>query len=91
MFVMKLPILLGALLLSAAPALAVNDMASERLKGYNYGYIYGLGNALCGLAIDKLIKKINTPKIYYLEQLRHFQKIQITSLIFLIYAMHMRA
>ena len=53
---MKLPILLGALLLSAAPALAVNDMASERLKGYNYGYIYGLGNALCGLAIDKLIK-----------------------------------
>ena len=53
---MKLPILLSALLLSATPALAVNDMASERLKGYNYGYIYGLGNALCGLAIDKLIK-----------------------------------
>jgi hypothetical protein len=53
---MKLPILLSALLLSATPALAVYDMASERLKGYNYGYIYGLGNALCGLAIDKLIK-----------------------------------
>lgn len=53
---MKLPILLSALLLSATPALAVNDMASERLNGYNYGYIYGLGNALCGLAIDKLIK-----------------------------------
>ena len=53
---MKLPILLGALLVSATPAFAVNDMASERLKGYNYGYIYGLGNALCGLAIDKLIK-----------------------------------
>ena len=88
---MKLPILLGALLVSATPAFAVNDMASERLKGYNYGYIYGLGNALFGLAIDKLIKKFNTPKIYYLEQLRHFQKIQITNLIFLKYAMHMRA
>ena len=31
-------------------------MASDRLKGYNYGYIYGLGNAFCGVAIDKLIK-----------------------------------
>ena len=31
-------------------------MASDRLKGYNYGYIFGLGNALCGVAIDKLIK-----------------------------------
>ena len=54
---MKLPILLGALLLSATPALAANDMASERLKGDNYGYIYRVGNALCGLAIDKLTKK----------------------------------
>ena len=48
---------LSALLLSATPALAVNDMASDRLKGYNYGYIYGLGNTLCGLVIDKLVKK----------------------------------
>ena len=54
---MKLPILLGALLLSVTPGLAANNMASERLKGYNYGYIYGVGNTLCGLVIDKLVKK----------------------------------
>ena len=53
---MKLQILLGALLLSGSPALSASDMASERLKGYYHGYIYGVGNALCGLAIDKLIK-----------------------------------
>ncbi len=55
--VMKLPILLTALLLSGLPALSASDMASERLKGYYHGYIYGVGNALCGLAIDELIKK----------------------------------
>lgn len=55
---MKLPILLGALLLSGSPALVDNDMPSERLKGTNYGYIYGVGNILCGMAIDELIKKI---------------------------------
>ena len=54
---MKFPILLGALLLSVTPGLAANNMASERLKGYNYGYIYGVGNTLCGLVIDKLVKK----------------------------------
>ena len=54
--VMKLPILLIALLLSASPALANDNLASEWLKGYNYAYIYGVGNTLCGLAIDKLIK-----------------------------------
>ena len=54
--VMKLPILLTALLLSASPALATDNLASEWLKGYNYAYIYGVGNTLCGLAIDKLIK-----------------------------------
>ena len=52
----KLSILLGALLLLATPGLAASNTASERLKGYNYGYIYGVGNTLCGLAIDKLIK-----------------------------------
>ena len=52
----KLSVLLGALLLSASPAIATDNLASERLKGYNYGYIYGVGNTLCGLAIDKLIK-----------------------------------
>ena len=65
----RLSTLLGALLLSVTPGLAANNMASERLKGYNYGYIYGVGNILCALAIDKLVKK-NMPKIYYLEQLR---------------------
>ena len=54
---MKLQILLTALLLSGLPALSASDMASERLKGYYHGYIYGVGNALCGLAIDELIKK----------------------------------
>ena len=53
----RLSTLLGALLLSVTPGLAANNMASERLKGYNYGYIYGVGNTLCGLAIDKLVKK----------------------------------
>ena len=54
---MKIPILLGALLLSGSPALAANDTTSERLKGTNYGYVYGAGNILCGMAIDKVIKK----------------------------------
>ena len=53
----RFQILLGALLLSATPSLAASNTASERLKGYNYGYIYGVGNILCGLAIDKLVKK----------------------------------
>ena len=86
---MKLPFLLGSLLLSVTPGLAANNMASERLKGYNYGYIYGVGNTLCGLAIDKLIKNEYANE-YCLEQLSRFQKIQILSLIFLIYAMHIR-
>ena len=54
---MKYLTFFSALLISALPALASNNMASERLKGYNYGYIYGIGNILCGLVIDKLIKK----------------------------------
>ena len=54
---MRLPILLGALLLSVTPSLAASNTASERLKGYNYGYIYGVGNILCGLAIDRLVEK----------------------------------
>lgn len=53
----RLSTLLGALLLSVTPGLAANNMASERLKGYNYGYIYGVGNTLCGLATAKLVKK----------------------------------
>ena len=53
---MKTLLLFLALLLSVSPAIA-DGMASERMKGYNYGYIYGLGNALCGLAIDKRIEK----------------------------------
>ena len=53
---MKYLPILGALLLSVTPGLAASNTASERLTGYNYGYIYGVGNTLCGLAIDKLIK-----------------------------------
>ena len=53
---MKLPFLLTSMLLSASPALATDNLATEGLKGYHYGYIYGVGNTLCGLAIDKLIK-----------------------------------
>ena len=48
--------LFSALLLSVSPSIA-DGMASEWMKGYNYGYIYGLGNALCGLAIDKRIEE----------------------------------
>lgn len=54
---MRVPLLLAALLFSAPPSLAANDMEEARLKGYNYGYIYGVGNTLCALVIDKLIKK----------------------------------
>ena len=54
---MKSLSVISALLLSASPAVAVHDMNSERLKGYHYGYVYGLGNALCGIAIDKIVKK----------------------------------
>ena len=54
---MKSLLVISALLLSAPPAAAAQDTNSERLKGYNYGYIYAVGNTLCGLAIDKLIKK----------------------------------
>ena len=54
---MKSLSVISALLLSASPAFAVHDMNSERLKGYHYGYVYGLGNALCGMAIDKIVKK----------------------------------
>ena len=83
---MKLPILFGALLFSAIPALSASDMASERLKGYYHGYIYGVGNALCGLAIDKLIKKEYANELlsgtvmalsenpegkFYISQIRH--------------------
>ena len=52
---MKHPLLPTALLLSALPAMADDDMASERMKGYNYGYIYGLGNALCALVLENRI------------------------------------
>ncbi|KZR87515.1 hypothetical protein [Synechococcus sp. MIT S9508] len=51
------PIFFSALLLSVTPGLAASNTASARLKGYNYGYIYGVGNILCGLAIDNFIKK----------------------------------
>ena len=54
---MKSLLVISALLLSASPAAAAHHTNSERLKGYNYGYIYGVGNTLCGLVIDKLIKK----------------------------------
>ena len=54
---MKLLLALGALLLVASPVIVKDALASERLKGYNYGYVYGVGNILCGLAIDKLINK----------------------------------
>ena len=53
---MKSLLVFSALLLSASPALATDNLATEGLKGYHYGYIYGVGNTLCGLAIDKLIK-----------------------------------
>ena len=53
---MKHPLRLTALFLSALPALADDDMASERMKGHSYGCIYGLGNAFCGLALEKWIE-----------------------------------
>ena len=53
---MKSLLVFSALLLSASPAVATDNLATEGLKGYHYGYIYGVGNTLCGLAIDKLIK-----------------------------------
>ena len=54
---MKLPFLLTTLILTASPALAVDDGSSERIRGYFYGYIYGTGATLCDLVINKRIEK----------------------------------
>ena len=65
---MKLLPLIGALLLSAAPALLfatpVKSADNERNKGFYYGYIFGAGNTLCGLAADKLITKEYAQKLF---------------------------
>ncbi len=56
---MKLLPLIGALILSAAPVQAL-----ERKEDYYYGLVYGVGNTLCGLVVDKLIKKEHAQNIY---------------------------
>lgn len=53
---MKSIFVLTVLLASVVPVNAADDMASERFRGYYYGYIYGIGNTLCGLVLDKQIK-----------------------------------
>ena len=62
--------IIGALLLSTAPALllaapvkSANDSDpyyapdAERAKGFYYGHVYGVGMFLCELAIDQEIDK----------------------------------
>ena len=65
---MKLFPFIGALLVSTAPAdsVATPDKSAddERNKGFYYGYVYGLGNTLCGLAADKLITKEYAQKLF---------------------------
>ena len=56
---MKLIPLIGALLFSAAPVQAL-----ERKEDYYYGLVIGVGNTLCGLVVDKLIKKEYAQNIY---------------------------
>lgn len=68
---MKLFPLVSAILLSAAPALPFaapvksedNDIREAYLQGLYYGVIYGAGNTLCGLVVDKK-QKNNMPKSY---------------------------
>ena len=78
--------IIGALLLSTAPALllaapvkSANDSDpyyapdAERAKGFYYGHVYGVGMFLCELAIDQEIDK-DMPKGYfqnYLIRLRN--------------------
>ena len=68
---MKLLPLIGALLLSSAPALllavpvkSADDKDIQRIKGFYYGYVYGVGTFLCGLAIDKEIDKEYAKKLF---------------------------
>jgi len=55
---MKLIPFVGALLLFAVPVKAEeNAGAQDRLAGYSYGYVYGVGYTYCDLVAQKQITK----------------------------------
>ena len=54
---MKNILLLAALVVSAVPVKAADDIEFQKKQAYYYGFIWGSGATLCGAIVDNKITK----------------------------------